>query len=114
MRSPASRLGSPGANSHPSTRSVTPPRRTPGPPGLATRVPGGLDGPVAAGEAQSSAAGGRAVAGAARYVGLDPVDADGADVAAARPDRVRPGRADLRLPARAEALEALQHLDVAA
>src|SRR6266487_4238567 len=125
MRSPASRLGSPGANSHPSTRPVHARGPTAASPGLSAPAPGsagrlatwasaGLDGSVAAGEAQAARARGRPVAGAARDVRLDPVDPHRADLAAARADRVRPGRADGGLLAGTEVLEALEHLHVPA
>src|SRR6266498_1331004 len=107
MRRPASRLGSPGANSQPSTRPAQ--ARS-----LATWASAGPNGPVAAGEAKVPRAAGGAVADPARDVGLDLVDPHRADVPAACPDGTRPGRADGDLPAGAELLEAVEDLDVAA
>src|SRR6266511_4733887 len=90
MRSAASRRGSPGRNSHaPTERSVAA--------SLATWPPDRLDRPVPAGVAEGAARRRGALAGAARHVGLEPVDAHLADVAAASPDRVSPGVADRRL-----------------
>src|SRR6266704_3399983 len=106
-RSAARRRGSPGANSHPSARPAQ--ARS-----LATWASAGSHRPVCAGEAQAARAGGRAVAGPPRDVGLDPVDPHRADVAATRPDPLRPGRADRDLLAGAEVLEALEDLHVAA